>query len=208
MLKKTLYPKTKRIGGGATAVISEKLDGSNIGLFKFKGELYIAQRNYIYKAADAFTDETTKQGVYNGLYGFLEENLSTLEEALNETSCIFCEWIGMGKIKYPHLNKRLYMFAKANVTGDTLEELELKNTYYYPDLFKWCFANQEMHPLVDPVPVVELMDTYPTVAYLDTLYDEYNQAGGYEAEGFVILCNGSITKYVRKKNGKPTPHTS
>ena len=45
MIKRTLYPKTKRVQYKNRVVITEKLDGSNIGFFKVNGELVIAQRN-------------------------------------------------------------------------------------------------------------------------------------------------------------------
>ena len=47
MIKRTLYPKTKRVQYKNRVVITEKLDGSNIGFFKVNGELVIAQRNNI-----------------------------------------------------------------------------------------------------------------------------------------------------------------
>lgn len=34
MIKKQLYPKTKRVGLKNEVVITEKLDGSNIGFYK------------------------------------------------------------------------------------------------------------------------------------------------------------------------------
>ncbi|HJJ14176.1 MAG TPA: RNA ligase family protein [Clostridiaceae bacterium] len=49
MIKKTLYPKTKRIQYKNRVVITEKLDGSNIGFFKVNGDLIIAQNNNVNK---------------------------------------------------------------------------------------------------------------------------------------------------------------
>ena len=48
MIKKEIYPKTQRvICEGAKIQITEKLDGSNLVIFKLEEELYIAQRNTI-----------------------------------------------------------------------------------------------------------------------------------------------------------------
>jgi len=48
MIKKSLYPKTKRLSKNSKKiVVTEKLDGSNIGFFKLNGELVIATRNNI-----------------------------------------------------------------------------------------------------------------------------------------------------------------
>lgn len=49
MIKKTLYPKTKRVQYKNRVVITEKLDGSNIGFFKINGGLIIAQNNNVNK---------------------------------------------------------------------------------------------------------------------------------------------------------------
>lgn len=49
MIKKTLYPKTRRVKLKSKVVITEKLDGSNIGFFKVNGELLIAQNNNVSK---------------------------------------------------------------------------------------------------------------------------------------------------------------
>lgn len=199
MIKHTLYPKTKRIGSGTTIQITEKLDGSNIGFFKWNGELYVAQRNYIFKATER------GQGLYKGLAGYLDENADKMQDALHEDACIFCEWMGMGRLKYPGLG-RVQMFAKANVSGDALDTVTLKNIYYQQDLFKWSFVEQEVPSFISVVPLVGVGCEYPSVPYLDMLYGTYCEEMGRDVEGFIILANGSITKYVRKKNGTTTPH--
>lgn len=70
MIKKTLYPKTKRIQYKNRVVITEKLDGSNIGFFKVNGDLIIAQRNNIFLINEL---EENKQMLYRGLKGWLDE---------------------------------------------------------------------------------------------------------------------------------------
>ena len=64
MIKKTLYPKTKRIQFKNRVVITEKLDGSCIGFFKVNGELLIAQRNNIFTINEL---EENKGMLYQGL---------------------------------------------------------------------------------------------------------------------------------------------
>ena len=50
MIKKEIYPKTKRVSCvGDKVYVTEKLDGSNLVFFKKDNELYFAQRNNIFK---------------------------------------------------------------------------------------------------------------------------------------------------------------
>ena len=49
MVKKQLYPKTERYKQSLKGYqITEKLDGSNLGLGNFNGKLLIAQRNNVF----------------------------------------------------------------------------------------------------------------------------------------------------------------
>lgn len=77
MIKKTLYPKTKRVKFKNRVVITEKLDGSNIGFFKVNGELVIAQRNNIFLVSEL---EENKGMLYKGLKGWIEENGEDLKK--------------------------------------------------------------------------------------------------------------------------------
>ena len=104
MIKKTLYPKTKRVQYKNRVVITEKLDVSNIGFFKVNGELVIAQRNNILLMSEL---EENKQMLYKGLKSWIDENGEDLKNRLMEGSGLFGEWIGMGKIKYPDLDKKV-----------------------------------------------------------------------------------------------------
>ena len=48
MIKKSIYPKTRRVKiAGEKVYITEKLDGSNLVFFKKNDEVYIAQRKNI-----------------------------------------------------------------------------------------------------------------------------------------------------------------
>ena len=88
MLKKAIYPKTKRVQEKDEFVITEKLDGSNLCIFKKEGKIYFAQRNNIFESS-----ELNKDVAYKGLIGWVEENLSTLEEVLNERCSCRSPWM-------------------------------------------------------------------------------------------------------------------
>lgn len=197
MEKKTLYPKTKRVKFKNKVVITEKLDGSNIGFFKVNGELIIAQRNYIFKS-----DEIDKNTAYKGLIGWIEEHGEDLKNRLIEGSGFFGEWIGMGKIKYSELDKKVYMFAKANIT----DKLEIKNLYYEHDLFEYPFVEQEFPDYIGIVPVVEERESFPDIETLNYNYDLYKVKVNRNVEGFIIAQNNNVNKYVRMKNGKLQDH--
>ena len=200
MEKKTLYPKTKRVKLKNRVVITEKLDGSNIGFFKVNDELLIAQRNNVFTLAET-TDEKNKGMLYKGLGGWLKENGEDLKARLIEGSGFFGEWIGMGKLSYPELDKKVYMFAKANY-----QKGEIRNLYYEHELFNYPFENQEFPTYIGIVPVVEERDSFPDVDTLDYLYEWYKAKVERNVEGFVVAQNNNINKYVRMKNGKIEAH--
>ena len=81
MIKKTIYPKTERVKVSSENVceITEKLDGSNLCIFKLNEKLYIAQRNNIYGIDEIGTNEV-KQILYKGLYAWLLEHKDFLEK--------------------------------------------------------------------------------------------------------------------------------
>ena len=195
-MKLSLYPKTERIGT-EQVIITEKLDGSNLGIFKLNGEVYFAQRNYVFKY-----DELTKENSYKGLRGWMEENTDSLNK-LNEGSCVFGEWIGTGQIGYGgNLDKRFYIFAKANVR----DGFDVSKINYDYNLFKYPFEGQEIPECIGVVPLVEELSLSPSISYLDTLYEQYIKKVDRGCEGFVVNSMGGIKKYVRMKNGKPSAH--
>lgn len=196
MLKKTLYPKTKRVKLENKVVITEKLDGSNIGFFKVNGELAIAQRNNIFLISEL---KENKQKLYRGLMAWLEEHGEDLKNKLIEGSGFFGEWMGMGKLKYPDLDKKVYMFAKANY-----DKGEIKILYYEHELFKYPFENQQIPEYVGIVPVVEERSYYPNIEELNYIYENYKV--DRNVEGFIIAQNNNVNKYVRMKNGKLQDH--
>ena len=83
MIKKTIYPKTERVKkiNENICQITEKLDGSNLCIFKLNDTLHFAQRNNIYTINDL---EENKNSMYKGLHGWLLENKDNLQEELRE----------------------------------------------------------------------------------------------------------------------------
>lgn len=202
MIKKEIYPKTKRVScSGDKVYITEKLDGSNLVFFKKNDELYIAQRKTIININEL---EEVKDKLYKGLYQWLLDNKDYLQEQLINDSAICGEWLGMGKLKYDvgEFDKKWYMFAKANID----DEYNLYNLIYEHELFIYPFANQEIPNFIGIVPeITELMDL-PTKEFLDSIYEIYTNGVKRDVEGFVVNYKNIISKYVRMKNGKLEEH--
>ena len=215
MLKKTIYPKTTRLGKDTSDVlITEKLDGANLSFLKRHDddELYIAQRNIIFTLEELLSDDKViEQKLYKNLKPWLSEHGEDLKERLNNGSAICGEWLGMGgKINYKErLDKLFYMYAKANVK----EDFGLYNIYYDHTLFNYPFVDQEFPTYIGRVPAIEFMSEFPTVEKMDYLYKVYvKQLNAYHdteqrVEGFCATDGETIRKYVRLKNGKLTEHT-
>lgn len=202
MIKKEIYPKTKRLScKGNKVYITEKIDGSNMVIFKKNDLLYIAQRKTII-CENEFN--TSKDVMYKGLYQWLQEHKDYLKTHLLNNTCICGEWIGMGCLKYTvdEFDKRLYMFAKANID----EEYNLYNLIYNHELFKYPFDNQEIPTFIGVVPEIVELNVIPTKEHLDSIYEKYTSKVNRNVEGFVVNYNNNILKYVRMKNGKLQEH--
>lgn len=199
IIKKEIYPKTKRISiNGFKIQLTEKLDGSNLTIFKKDDKLHIAQRKTIFTLDEL---EGLKQGLYKGMYEWLKTNGEYLQEHLINNSVVCGEWLGMGNLKYTvdEFDKRLYMFAKANID----EDFNLYNLIYDHSLFKYPFDNQELPSFIGEVPVICDLQIVPNKKMLDRIYEEYcYKHFDRNVEGIVINCNNQVTKYVRMKNGK------
>lgn len=207
IIKQSIYPKTTRFGKEERKVfLTEKIDGSNLTLFKFENELYIAQRNNIYKFKDFEENKDEFKGIiYKGLRPFLEEYGDSLQEKLYDGSAICGEWLGQGKIKYSNrFNTRFLLFAKARVIK-TEDTFLLQNIVYNPDLIHWAIG-ETLPDYLDTVPFVCELDHYPSLEELDKIYLEYTEKQDTKVEGFVINDNNKIEKYVRFKNGVLEPH--
>ena len=202
MIKKEIYPKTQRVPVlGDKIYVTEKLDGSNLCIFKKDEEIYIAQRKNIFKLEEL---DTVKDILYKGLYEWLRNNGEYLQEHLQNNSVICGEWLGMGALKYTvdEFDKRLYMFAKANISDD----FELYNLIYDHTLFIYPFDNQVMPNFIGIVPEVIELNVLPNKSHLDSIYEKYCEKVGRNVEGFVINYKNNISKYVRMKNGKLQEH--
>ena len=201
MIKKEVYPKTKRLScQGDKVYVTEKLDGSNLVFFKKNDALYFAQRNTIYSFDEI---EENKDKLYKGLYQWLSDNKQVFDD-LHNNSAICGEWLGMGCLKYSvdEFDKRYYMFAKANIDDD----FNLYNLIYTHDLFIYSFQSQVIPKCIGIVPEVIELNVLPTKEHLDSIYDKYTDKVKRNVEGFVINYKNIITKYVRMKNGKLTEH--
>lgn len=202
MIKKEIYPKTKRVScAGDKVYITEKIDGSNMVIFKKEDKLYIAQRKNII-CEDEF--EEAKNVMYKGLYQWLQDHKDYLKEHLLNDACICGEWIGMGCLKYSvdEFDKRIYMFAKANID----DEFNLYNLIYEHNLFIYPFDNQEIPSFIGIVPEVIELNVIPTKEHLDSIYTKYCEKVNRNVEGFVVNYKNIISKYVRMKNGKLQEH--
>lgn len=202
MIKKEIYPKTKRVScSGDKVYITEKLDGSNLVFFKKNDELYIAQRKTIININEL---EEVKDKLYKGLYQWLLDNKDYLQEQLINDSAICGEWLGMGKLKYDvgEFDKKWYMFAKANID----DEYNLYNLIYEHELFIYPFANQEIPNFIGIVPEITELMGLPTKEFLDSIYETYTNGVKRDVEEFVVNYKNIISKYVRMKNGKLEEH--
>ena len=204
VIQKEIYPKTKRVScTGERVEITEKLDGSNLCIFKKDNVLFIAQRAII-MSIDKIEEQ--KGRLYKGLYQWLIDNRESLEKIRNN-SVVCGEWLGMGKIKYNHgsgeFDKRFYMFGKANID----DNFNLFNLFYYHDLFIYPFIDCEIPECIGVVPVVAHLDLLPSKEELDNIYKQYLEKVNRVVEGFVINHNNNINKYVRMKNNKLVEHS-
>ena len=201
MIKKEIYPKTKRVSCvGDKVYVTEKLDGSNLVIFKKDDVLFIAQRNNIFNINEI---EEQKGMLYKGLYQWLNDNKDILND-LHNNSAICGEWLGMGCLKYSvdEFYKRYYMFAKANVDDD----LNLYNLIYEHNLFIYPFQSQEIPKCIGIVPSVAELNVIPNKEHLDSIYSKYCEKVNRNVEGFVVNYKNIISKYVRMKNGQLREH--
>lgn len=201
-MKQTLYPKTSRVSPQKIQ-LTEKLDGSNMGIFKYNDELYIAQRNNIYSMTECFS--LNKDDLYQGLTEWLTLHGEHLKSVMYEGACIFGEWIGMGKLKYEFKNT-FHMFAKANVKLLIDGSYDAYNIYYDRCLFVYPFLEQTIPEYISIVPLVEETSEI-SLEILNDIYDKYSKTVNRFVEGFVVIYNkDSIKKYVRMKGGSLEDH--
>ena len=204
MLKRTIYPKTKRLSINPTQIeITEKLHGENLGIFKLDGELIIAQRNTLY-FWDTIKDYG-RQGIYKGLFGWLTDNAEEIATRLYEGSGVIGEWNLRGSMGYK-FKEKFRVYAKARIEGDSLSNYELTNIIYTQDLIPWAFEDRIIPTCIGLAPLVRVQTDIPTKESLDVLYEAYTQSVDRKVEGFIVNYNENVEKYVRFKNNKLTEH--
>lgn len=204
-----MYPKTPRYTARGEYVITEKMDGSNVTFYKWQGVLFVCKRNSVAPLEEALT---TKSFCLKGMHEWLGQHGAALCEAMVEGSAIVGEWMGEGRLKYPDTQEnRFRMFAKANVelSKNGAEVVGLKNILYKEMLFVYPFIEQKIPEYITTVPIVYQSKDKPNLDDLDELYISYKETIERDCEGFIIIePGGTIQKYVRKKNGVETEHTS
>ena len=211
MIKKQLFPKTVRFNEEARGYqITEKMDGANLGIGKFNGELVIAQREIIFSVEEAKTGKVEGIEIYKGFPKWIAEHEEFLKENIYEGSIVFGEWLELGKIHYEKekFPKRFLIFAKGRFESKTIEESSIVNLNFNLNLIHYVFVKQEIPYFIETVPLVESKVKNVSLDYLNQLYSEYSEKVGRKVEGFVILdlLSGIQTKYVRLKRGKLTEH--
>ena len=208
MIKTTLYPKTTRVPVNSDCIceLTEKLDGSNLCIFKKDNIVHIAQRNNIYTVDEIINSDKRTVSLYKGLKQWVIEHKDYLQEQLYDKSVLCGEWLGMGALKYldkPEFTNRFYMFAKANIT----EDFTLINKTHYHSLFIYPFKDMKIPDFISLVPTVKICSAIPTKEELDIIYEEYTSKVGRNVEGIVVNYQNNISKYVRMKSGKMQEHT-
>lgn len=201
---KDIYPKTVRVSDKIRVILTEKLDGGNIGIFKFNGELLISTRRSMI-IIDSPTDTDGLEALFNtymGLSEWIKSHYNELLDNLHDGSGFFAEWKMKGKIYYENLNKNLYMFAKAKID----DEMRPYNIMYDQKLFIYPFLDQCIPDYIGVTPIICELDHMPSIAELDDIYDRYVEEVGRRVEGIVINHDDRIQKYVRYKRGKFTKH--
>ena len=208
MIKMTLYPKTTRYNDNEKGyIITEKLDGSNLGIGRVGEQIYICQRNYVIPLEEV---QHGSNSIYKGLTEFCREYGEQLKELIYDGSIIFGEWLATGKLKYLHLDKfknRFYIFSKGRINLKD-NKLELSNLVYNTDLLHYAFNTQEIPDFISVVPIVSELPIV-NIETLDLLYENYCKYIDRNVEGFIILDRSSniIRKYVRyNREGKLVPH--
>lgn len=208
MIKMTLYPKTTRYSENEKGfILTEKLDGSNLGIGKIGEQIYICQRNYVF-TLEEIIDGTKLE--YKGLRDWLVEHEQELKELIYDGSIMFGEWLGMGKISYLHLDKfknKFYVFAKGRIKLND-DKLELSNLVYDLSLLHYVFTTQEFPEFISRVPLVDKLKDI-NIENLDIVYNNYIENENRKVEGFVIydIRSKVIKKYVRyNRNGQLVPH--
>ncbi|WP_311695679.1 RNA ligase family protein [Sneathia sanguinegens] len=211
MIKQTLFPKIKRMEINKKYQITEKLDGSNLGIAKLNYNLYFCQRNIIFNTFEIYDN---KNILYKDLENWIIENKEILLETLNDNTILFGEWLGMGHIKYKEFKNNFNIFAKAKIEyyyDDNVDDIcfKIDKLNYNLKEIKYAFRNEIIPNFINIVPIIDNNLETINKQTIDELYDKYSESQDRIIEGFVILDESEpsyIRKYVRCKNGNVKEH--
>lgn len=183
------YPKTARIKKNKL-VITEKLDGATLGIFKYNNELLIFQRTKSFFSYEL--DEI--QTLYKGLYKWINKNEEELLNSLGEGQGFFGEWIGMGQIKYGDKlgDNKLFIFC----TGQINEDKEILFLTYRHNEFDSYF-NNDIPKFLSKVTIITETNNLD-IDYKE-LFENYQKTKDYMVEGLVICWENNVRKYVVNK---------
>lgn len=157
MVKQTLFPKIKRMEINKKYQITEKLDGSNLGIAKINCNLYFCQRNTILNTFEIYDYRNV---LYKNLENWIIENKEILLETLNDNTIIFGEWLGMGHIKYKEFKNNFNIFAKAKIEyyyDDIVDDIcfKINNLNYNLKEIKYAFKNETIPNFISLVPTID-----------------------------------------------------
>lgn len=210
VVNKDLYPKTERVKIKDAVTLTEKIDGSNLGIFKVNNDLIIALReNYFYYSSVKDNERANELiNSYTGLKDFLEDHAEELIEKLYDHSGFFGEWMTKSRLAYPEefCGGKWFIFAKARLEGN-YNDFKIDKLSYNHNLFIYPFADQVIPSYIQLVPVIKTMDHVPDIIELNKIYDNYRlNIVNRNVEGIIVIYNDQIRKYVRMKKGKLEDH--
>ena len=202
-VKQMLYPKTQRMTSKDMVwQVTEKLDGSNLTLFKLNGQLYFGTRNWVFNFDEDVKD--SKDVDYKGLYDWLVDNKEELLAYLNDGEALFGEWLGMGNLKY-EIPERFNLFAVGYIGFDQETGMYDVKTIKrkVDDIRVFMEGKEALYKFIAKVPFVAYLESLDKNK-IDRVYDMYSNDVGRNVEGFVLvnLSTEDVVKYVRMKRGK------
>lgn len=202
MIKRELYPKTPRMkNNGTPFIVTEKLDGQNISIYKKDGLLYVGLRKNVFPVCELI-ELGAKNNNYKPFADWFAEHKDDLLTQLYEGSCIHGEWIDdkqhIRDYKANGFDKMIYLFAKSRISDDG----KICNLNYHLDELKYPFEDKQIPDYLGVVPLVCEMFVVPTKESMDKVYDEYTDGLNRRVEGLVVSRNNIIEKYLRYNKGK------
>lgn len=106
----------------------------------------------------------------------------------------------MGRIKYPNLDKRLYVFCKARIDF----EYNIDKKHYNVKEIDYCFIDMNRPQCLGKVPCIGIFELGDFNK--DLIFNTYNKHVPNTVEGMVICFNNSISKIVvNKPDSKKEP---